>query len=260
MTAGRPAPPGGPGPTSPLFAPLTARSVMLSVLLGSHPPELPVRVLVRVADLFGIAEGTARVALSRLAADGDAVSDGGTYGLSPRLLDRQREQDSALRPATRPWRGGWEMAVAHPEQTGAADRSVLGPHLARLRLAELRPGVWVRPDNLVREWPADLTLRALRFSARSEFDQPEPAALAGRLWDLAGWAATAENLMDAMAAGAQPADRFVVAAAIVRHLRADPVLPPALQPAAWPGERLREVYDSFRQELGRLLQNERDRI
>ena len=248
------------GPAGSLFAPLTARSVMLSVLLGSHPPELPVRVLVRVADLFGIAEGTARVALSRLSADGDVVADGGNYGLSPRLLDRQREQDSALRPATRPWRGGWEMAVAHPDQTAAADRSALGTHLDRLRLAELRPGVWVRPDNLVREWPAEVTSRALRFNARPEFDQPEPAALAGRLWDLTGWAATAEDLMGAMAAGAQPADRFVVAAAMVRHLRADPVLPSALLPTQWPGERLRTAYNSFREELGRLLQHERNRI
>ena len=35
--------------------PLTARSLMLSTLLGTHPPSLPVRALVAVGELFGFA-------------------------------------------------------------------------------------------------------------------------------------------------------------------------------------------------------------
>ena len=54
-------PAGAPGALR--LAPLTARSVLLSVLLGSHPPELPVRALVGAAELFGISHGSARVAL-----------------------------------------------------------------------------------------------------------------------------------------------------------------------------------------------------
>ena len=37
---------------------LSARSVVLSLLLGAHPPELAVRDLVAVADQFEIAEST----------------------------------------------------------------------------------------------------------------------------------------------------------------------------------------------------------
>jgi phenylacetic acid degradation operon negative regulatory protein len=48
--------------------PLDARSVALSVLLGSHPPALPARALVALAELFGIAGGTMRTALSRMVA------------------------------------------------------------------------------------------------------------------------------------------------------------------------------------------------
>jgi len=59
--------------------PLTARSVLLSTLLGYHPPELPVSALVRVAALFGIAEGTTRAALSRLVAAGDVAAADGTF-------------------------------------------------------------------------------------------------------------------------------------------------------------------------------------
>lgn len=239
--------------------PLTARSVLLSVLLGSHPPYLPVRTLVRTAELFGIAEGTARTALSRLAADGDVQAAGGMYHLSPRLLQRQWDQDSSLRPRTRSWRGGWELAVAAPHLSGAAERSALGAELGRLRLAELRPGVWARPDNLTRDWPEGLAERALRYCAQPTFEQPGPAELVGRLWDLAGWSAESDHLIDIMAASADTAQRFVVAAAMLRHLRRDPLLPPALQPAYWAGGRLRAAYDSYRRELGRLLERERER-
>jgi len=57
--------------------PLKARSVVLSALLGFHPPQLPVSTLVRIGELFGIAEGTIRVGLTRMVADGDVVADNG---------------------------------------------------------------------------------------------------------------------------------------------------------------------------------------
>jgi phenylacetic acid degradation operon negative regulatory protein len=43
--------------------------------------------------------------------------------------------------------------------------------------------------------------------------------------------------------------RFVVAAAMVRHLLTDPVLPPELLPAEWPGAALRSAYHDFAAEL-----------
>lgn len=241
-----------------VLPPLTARSVLLSLLLGSHPPELPVRVLVRAADLFGISDGSARVALSRLNSDGEVVASDGLYRLSARLLDRQRVQDRAVRPATRPWRGGWELAVVAPG-AGAAERSSVAASLSRLRLAEIRPGVWGRPDNLVRAWPTDLGVHVWRFVARPDFDQPDPPALASRLWDLADWARVAEDLIDALRTRVEPAERFVMAAAMVRHLRVDPVLPPALLPRRWPGTRLRDTYDEYRREVADMLSREQAR-
>lgn len=241
------------GPAGPRLAPLTARSVLLSVLLGSHPPELPVRALVRAAELFGISDGSARVALSRLNSDGDVTSCDGVYRLSPRLADRQADQDRAVRPATRSWRGGWELVVADPATT-TADRAALGAAMVRLRLAELRPGVWGRPDNLLRPWPP-LPGPAWRFTGRPEprDTASAPSLLAARLWPLSAWAEGADELIRAMRTGRDPADRFMVAAAMVRHLRADPVLPPALLPPRWPGARLRGAYDGYRRELGDML-------
>ncbi|MCW2564643.1 MAG: PaaX protein C-domain, partial [Mycobacterium sp.] len=43
--------------------------------------------------------------------------------------------------------------------------------------------------------------------------------------------------------------QFVAAAAIVRHLLTDPVLPGELLPEDWPGDTLRNVYTSFAAEL-----------
>ncbi len=239
-----------PGP-----APLPARSVLLSVLLGSHPPRLAVRTLVRTAELFGISEGTARVALSRLTADGEVVTGDGTYGLSARHLERQQVQDRALRPATRPWRGSWDLAVLLTEQDGRM--TALNPASRRVlelrRMAELRPGVWTRPANLEPP-PGDTPPGGVvLWAGRPQAGRPAAFELVRRLWDLPAWALRAERLMDDLADASEPAVRLGVAAAMVRHIRSDPVLPAPLLPAGWPGARLRKAYDGYRAELGRLI-------
>jgi phenylacetic acid degradation operon negative regulatory protein len=243
--------------------PLTARSVILSVLLGSHPPELPVRSLVRTTALFGISEGSARVALSRLAAEGDVSAEGGRYRLSDRLLARQRRQDEARRPATRAWRGAWEIAVLRPGRTSETDRTGLEAELGALGLAQLRTGVWTRPANLQRVWPGHLLEQVWCFEGRPA-DAPTPGpgasdALAPALWDLDGWSRQAERLIEALEGATEPARRFTVAAAVVRHLQLDPLLPPSLLAAGWPGDRLRSAYGGYVTDLGRLLRAERAR-
>src|SRR5262245_51564192 len=125
--------------------PLKARSVVLSTLLGHHPPQLPVRALVEAGALFGIAEGTVRVALSRMVAAGDLEPGDGAYRLSRRLLERQARQDASLHPRTRPWDGSWEIAVVTADRRHAADRTALRQTMTALRLAELREGTWLRP-------------------------------------------------------------------------------------------------------------------
>jgi len=230
--------------------PLTARSVVLSLLLGAHPPELPVRDIVRAVELFDISEATLRVALSRMVGAGDLDRRDGTYRLTRRLLQRQARQDDATHPRTRPWRGRWEIAVVTSVGRGAADRAELRARLTGLRLAELREGTWLRPANLRRTWPAELGGLARRFTARPDDDAAE---LTGQLWDLPGWAATAGALLERLETTADPAEKFSTAAAAVRHLLRDPVLPPELLPADWPGAQLRDRYAAYQAELTRLL-------
>lgn len=225
---------------------VSARSVLLSLLLGHHPPTLSTADLLGAAGLVGISEPTARVALSRMVAAGDVRRDDGNYTLSPRLLVRQRRQDAAVDPATRPWRGSWEMVVVTTTGRSAADRAALRSDLADLRFGELREGVWMRPDNLPRPWPDSLTAVSRQLTVNSVDD---PAELARELWDLDRWAAYGRSFLDVLDATDDPATRFAAIAMSVRHLLTDPVLPPELVPAGWPAAELRAAYDDYRRWL-----------
>lgn len=226
--------------------PLSARSVVLSLLLGLHPPELPVKDLVRSVEPFGIAGSTLRAALSRMVATGDLRRADTVYGLSERLLERQRRQDDAVHPETRSWDGGWEMVVVTATGREPAERAELRSELTRLRLAELREGVWLRPANLLRPLPEALDRVAERCTARPDRPARE---LAATLWPLDTWAETGRALLTHVAHVRRPSDRFTAFAAVVRHLLADPMLPPELLPADWPGARLRAAYADYRREL-----------
>jgi phenylacetic acid degradation operon negative regulatory protein len=60
---------------------------------------------------------------------------------------------------------------------------------------------------------------------------------------------TGHHLLDEIATATDIPGRFVVAAAIVRHLLTDPVLPDELLPGDWPGDALRTAYTNFAAEL-----------
>ncbi|OLZ71989.1 PaaX domain-containing protein, C- domain protein [Streptomyces sp. IMTB 2501] len=235
-----------PEPAEAGLRPLSARSVVLSLLLGAHPAQLPVKDLVRLVEPFGVGGSTLRAALSRMVAAGDLRRTDAVYRLSDRLLARQRRQDEALRPVTRAWGGDWEMVVITATGRGPAERAELRARLTALRLAELREGVWLRPANLDRALPDTLDSVALTCSARP--DEP-PHDLVARLWPLDAWAATARMLLARTSAARDPADRLTAYAAAVRHLLTDPVLPPGLVPADWPGDALRTAYAGFQREL-----------
>lgn len=231
--------------------PLTARSAVLSTLLGAHPPRLPARSLVRVGELFGIAEGTIRVALSRMVAAGDLAQVSGDYQLTRRLRARQARQDQSREPSTRPWTGDWEIAVVTAARRPAADRTAFRTAMSELRLAELREGTWLRPANLDRPRPAPVTEQCTFLTGR-----PDDADLAATLWDLPGWATRARELADALADADDAADlpaSFVLAAAVLRHFLADPLLPDGLLPHDWPGRELRARYELFDKRFQSLL-------
>jgi phenylacetic acid degradation operon negative regulatory protein len=103
----------------------------------------------------------------------------------------------------------------------------------------------MRPDNIDVELGDVLGGYTRQLTARDQ----EPAELAATLWDLAAWAQTGHDLLAAMAEAQDMPSRFIVAAAMVRHLRRDPVLPPELLPQDWPGLQIRRRYAEFADEL-----------
>lgn len=224
---------------------MTARSVVLSVLLGAHPAWASAAELVQLTADFDIREPTLRVALTRMVSAGDLVRSEDGYRLSDRLLARQRRQDDAIDPKLRAYDGSWLTLVITSVGTDARTRASLRNTLQQCRFAELREGVWMRPDNLDQVLPAEITDRVRVLQTRDD----EPAELAATLWDLPDWTGTAGRLLDEMSSATDVPGRFQAAAGIVRHLLTDPVLPGELLPADWPGTALRKAYKDFAAEL-----------
>lgn len=236
---------------------LNARSLALSALLGTHPPVLPARSLVALAELFDIAGGTMRTALSRMAAHGEIRAVDGRYHLAGRLLERQQTQDIGRRPPDAAWDGRWHTVVAADDQRDLADRRHFRASLTDQRFGELRPDTWLRPANL----PAP-ELGPAAIVVTGALDHSDEPALAARLWDLAAIVRTAQDLVDRIDRHRTGTDltahpsipaTFTLSAAIVRFLRSEPLLPPALAPTNWPVDELRRRYDDLERDLQTTL-------
>lgn len=241
---------------------LTARSVVASTLLGASPPHLPVRTIVRCGALFGFGDGAVRTAVSRMLADGslEVASDRPVYRVGGRLRQRLARQAESRSPEVGPWDGWWIQAVATSPQRSAPQRSATQRRDLRLatrtlRMAPLRQGVWLRPDNLdhTRHHEAWSVVVAQCDLFRSEPVAPAPD-LAARLWDLGAWADGASQLTSGLQHHGSRldandpdtlADGFVLSASVLRHLLADPLLPTALVPDDWPADGLRRTYDDY---------------
>jgi len=224
---------------------MTARSVVLGVLIGARPARATARELIRLTADFDIREPTVRVALTRMVSAGDLVRSEDGYRLSDRLLLRQRRQDDAINPRPREWDGTWTTLVITSVGTDARTRANLRTTLHEYRFGELREGVWLRPDNLDTALGKDVAERVRVLHTRDD----DPVDLALKLWDLSSWVRVGYQLVDEMTSAADVPARFGTAAAMVRHLLTDPVLPGELLPDDWPGAALREAYNDFAVEL-----------
>jgi phenylacetic acid degradation operon negative regulatory protein len=226
---------------------------MASLLLGREPPFARTPDLIAWCGLFGIPAGTARVALHRMVAKGEAEARDGGYALAGRLERRRAEQTTSLEPLVRRWNGEWLVGVLGPSGRTARARAAFRDEMRRAHLAELREGVWTRPANLEVARADGVTW----WGARPEAD---PVELASRLFHLDRWQARAarrlralESATASLGAGEDGlvAAAFLTGADALRHVRSDPVLPARLLPADWLGADLRAAYRRFQVQFTR---------
>jgi phenylacetic acid degradation operon negative regulatory protein len=242
--------------------PLNARSLVLSVLLGLPTPRLAASSTARLAELFDIAPGTMRTAISRMLAAGELTSVDGGYALAGPLVERKAAQDIGRRPAGDAWDGTWWVVTVTSPSRELATRRDFRTAMANARMGELRPDTWMRPTNL-----AGPRAEAGTIVVRGSVDGEDGAALAARLWDLDGIAQRCDVLRRAVdrdidrlsgEVDGDVAGGIMLAAAVVHFLRAEPLLPAALTPDGWAADDLRDRYAAFDRALGRALRQTLD--
>ncbi len=208
---------------------------------------MPVAALVQAGALFGIADGSVRVALHRLLAEGRVESDErGQYRLGAAAAPVQSVVASwrELDRRTRPWNGRW---IAVHADTARRRRARIDPAARALRLFGfelLAPGLLVRPANL-REGVdgVRVALRELGLPSAAlvyELGELEPTAdaRARALWDgealVRGYRAARREIerSSARLAGLSDADAmvesFALGGRVLQQLVLDPLLPSPL--------------------------------
>ena len=246
--------------TDSVLEPLTPRSIVLSVLLGSHPPRMPVGRILEFTSLFDLADGTVRTALSRMVAAGDLINDDGIYRLAGRLVERQAQQDAGRRHPPSDWDHTWWMVAVLSDRRTMAERRAFRAWAIGARLGELRPDLWLRPANL--DIPTDLPHVLITRGSMISGAQQQ---LVAHLWDLDALRARSNvNRLALDAAAARLgdpddrslADAFTALAAAQQFLRVEPQLPANLTPHTTGDDvrmRYAEVVEVFQARLARFF-------
>jgi phenylacetic acid degradation operon negative regulatory protein len=227
----------------------SARSILQSVLLGSDPPALSTRSLVRTAQLFQISAGTTRVAIARMVAAGELAFRGDHYHVAGPLLARRDEVLAARHPSQpESWDGSWTVVVVPGEEGRPRElRQATQVAMRRSHLARLRDGVWVRP-GAVNPFPVE-ELQAVTFATASAAGLS--AQQVERLWRLPEWAQAAHAHVAVLrySQGSpnnsdELAELFIAGTRALDHLTKDPRLPSELLPPDWPAAVLRAEWQT----------------
>ena len=243
---------------------VTAKALILDLLSTTGRRPVPVRALVEAGRLFDVAENPLRVALARLLADGRVLRDQrGEYALSTGDVSLRIRRWHSLDEELRPWGDAWVgVHRAGPPRARGASARARERALRFLGLAELAPGLHVRPDNLAggvagaRRLLVGLGLEpSTPVLGLVELD-PALRSRAWALWDVAGLAAgyraTRERLersaraLPGLDRAAARVESFELGGAAIRQLVLDPLLPDELAPSAGLGRERRALVDTMK--------------
>lgn len=216
---------------------LTARSLVMALLVCEPVASVPAREFARAGERLGLEKTAVRMALSRLALSGEIGRDDGHYWLPADHPEHARWREAVGPPRVEAWEGTWVSVAFTARCAPGGERGSWHDLMGGLRLAELHTGLWLRPDNLVHIWPDDVRKQARMFSAVLDGD---PHELVASLWDLPAWARRARALQT-LVRSSDPVVRVAACGLAVQHLGSDPLLPEELCPAAWPAYGLRQA-------------------
>jgi phenylacetic acid degradation operon negative regulatory protein len=242
----------------------TAKSFILDLLSTLRRGTMPVAALVESAALFGIAENSLRVALTRLLSAGLIERDArGRYrmgaGAEPvaRRVGAWRELERRLRR----WDGTWIGVLDGPQSAAGAGRRQRDQRKRALRLLGLRvltPALALRPNNLAggvdaaRGELADLGLPPGHLVVGLRDLDPITDARARGGWNGEAMRAAHRSLRAQVIAGIEQIDRqpveramtesFLLGGRVLRQLILDPRLPDEIVP----GDERRALIDAMR--------------
>lgn len=241
----------------------SAKSFILDLLSTLRRGTMPVSALIEAGRLFGIAENSIRVALTRLRAAGRVERDSrGRYrlGEAARPVGRRVTSWRDVERRIRRWDGAW-VGVLGGERTassGQRDRRRRDRALRFLGFRALAPAFWVRPDNLrggvdaLRSELAALGLRPGDMVFALRHLDPVTEARAHGLWDTEALHAAHRSLRTEVETSLQridalPVERamlqsFLLGGRVIRQLTLDPLLPEAIDP----GEERRALLEAMR--------------
>jgi len=229
-----------------------AQGLVLQLLSVADGKPIPVKALVDVAGVFEITANNLRVTLARLLVAGLIARDErGQYRLAAagRAVQGHVAEWVRLEDRMVVWNGGW--IGAHTAGLARGNRTALRHRTRALRflgLRELRPDLWIRPDNLaggvsdVRRRLRELGLedRAPVF-ALTDLDEPVESSARG-LWHAearrAEYRKTSARIEDAIRRldrlGLEEAmvETFLLGGRALRMLAFDPLLPDSISPGA----------------------------
>ncbi|MGY1731413.1 PaaX family transcriptional regulator C-terminal domain-containing protein [Geodermatophilus sp. SYSU D01045] len=220
---------------------------------------VPLQALVGLLAACGVAEPSARVAAAALRRAGwlAASRRGRETLLAPTAVLRAAvaARDDRVQRRLGPWDGEWRMVVYGVPETDRAARERVRRALARAGFGPLAPATWVSPhavalEEVRAELAGERTSRLDLLAAHVADPRLSDADLAARCWDLTRLGTAWTRVLDRLRAVAGEVPQG--AAALGRHLRlradmravltGDPLLPPALQPEAWPAREVRDTW------------------
>lgn len=226
----------------------TGKSLTLDLLSTLRGGSMPIAALVAAGEVFGLAEGSVRVAVTRLVAAGQVERDErGRYrfGLAATAVTRQLAGWRQLDQRTRSWHGRWigvHLGGTAGVRGGARRSRERALHWNGFE--ELAPGLHVRPDNLregvagQRESLLSLGLAPDALIVRLDSLGAATDQRARQLWDTAALERGYRSAMRELAESEARLDRgsearamvesFLLGGRIIGQLVVDPLLPEPL--------------------------------